>query len=198
VKLWKKMAAALSLGVGCAVAFAAPIETWPDTGPNQWTSDIRWDNGVKVDLTNPLSYTHTISGPGGYTPGTPLSGFRLSIDFSDDASDQLIKGESAHIYLDSLACYLGAFPCTGDLGDPVTWEHEFGPLGATLGLFFDGTLNVGITVSLQDAAGDFMVHRSVLTAFAANQVQVPEPGAIALLAIGLVGAAVATRRKRTV
>lgn len=195
MKLWKKLAAALSLGAVCATVTAAPVEAWPDTGPNQWTSELTWANGKYVNALNPLSYTHTISGPGGYTPWTPLAGFDLSIDFRDDASDSGFqwKRESAYIALDGLFCGSLTFPCTGDLGEPTTWEQSFGVFGATLGLFFDGKLNVLITVSAKDILGDFVVARSVLTARAANTV--PEPGAIALLAIGLFGAAVSMRKR---
>lgn len=195
MKLWKKFAAALSLSSVCAVVIAAPVETWPDTGPNKWTSEVTWANGTYVNLVNPLSYTHTISGLGGYTPWTPLAGFDLSIDFRDDASDGGFqwKSESAYIALDGVFCGPLTFPCTGDLGSPTTWEQSFGVFGATLGLFFDGKLNVLITVSASDLLGDFVVARSVLTARAANAV--PEPGAIALLAIGLFAAAVSTCKR---
>lgn len=198
MKLWKKIAAAASLGVACTFASAAPMESWPDTGPNQWTSKIVWDDGQYVNGWQPLSYTHTITGSGGYATGTPLSGFKLSIDFSDDASDRGLltwKSESAYIFLDGIVCGALTFPCSGDLSQPTTWAHDFGPLAANLGLYFDGTMNVLVTVSLGDMFGDFMVHRSTLTAYAANQV--PEPGAIALLAIGLVGAGASLRKRRS-
>lgn len=194
MKLWKKVVAALSLGVACAAVVAAPVESWPDTGPNKWTSEVSWANGQYVNGLNPLSYTHTISGPGGYTPGTPLMGFNLSIDFRDDASDpRWLQNESAYISLDGvLVCPL-SWSCTVDLGTPTTWTESFGAFAATLGLFFDGKLNVLITVSAKDLLGDFLVARSTLTAYAANAV--PEPGAIALLAIGLFGAAVSLRKR---
>lgn len=193
MKWWKKIAATLSLGAACMAASAAPVENWPDTGPNQWTSVITWDGGRYVNGVQPLVYTHAINGSGGYTPGTLLSGFDLSIAFSDDTSDRrdLWKRESAYIAVPELLFADGS----GDLSSPRLWTHDFGPIAANFGLFFDGKLTVSITVSANDLLGDFYVRSSTLSAHALNQV--PEPGAIALLAIGLFGVAVVSMRKRS-
>ncbi len=132
------------------------------------------------------TYTHDLTDNGFRPLNDLISSFHLSINLADDSTRD--GPELAFVNLPGL------------LGD--NFVYNFGASGAEyggwsiLGLL---QLNVlgSLTVTISSILGDFNLVGSTLTASGlSNTASVPEPGALGLLGIGLMGMALSMRRRQ--
>lgn len=136
------------------------------------------------------SYTHNLLEPGDdpFTLGSALSG-SLSINIFDDSNDGFrnYKGEGAVIVVENFDFDTGG--TWGALLGSATpgWAADL-EVEALLALNTNGMLDVTIK-----GLGDFWVGDSTLTIETAD---VPEPGSIALLGLGLAGLGFARRKQK--
>lgn len=171
-----------------AVGFASSAHA--DLIPATWTDSTNFNGGHYVAPGAEHSYTHDIT-DNGFRPGLDvLNSFRLFINLADDDNNFWRDGiELASVNL------------PGWDGD--AWVGNFGLSGAEYGgwsirglaqLRRDGTLSVTISSLL----GDFILVDSTLIAngLSETSTHVPEPGALGLLGVGLLGMAVSMRRRK--
>jgi hypothetical protein len=179
----KRLFALVLLAVGfTTAAHAAYIPaTWNDSHPT--------GNGIYIGSGQSYTYTHDLN-DNGFRPLTDvISGFNLSIRLADDSRSWLDGPELAFVDLPGL---------TGD-----AFVYDFGASGAQyggwsiLGLLQLNTLGT-LTVTISSVFGDFNLVSSNLTAHGLQSTSVPEPGALGLLGIGLVGVALSARRRKQV
>ncbi|WP_101757798.1 PEP-CTERM sorting domain-containing protein [Oceanicoccus sp. KOV_DT_Chl] len=131
-----------------------------------------------------LEYQHNINDEFPvFVPGTAISG-SLSIDISDDGDRW---GEGAVIVVENLDFDTGG--TWGAIWGSATpgWVNDL-EIEAIASLNVDGFLNVSIS-----GLGDFYVGSSTLTVNTADVASVPEPGSLALLALGLIAVGVSRR-----
>ena len=187
MKLWKKIAAALSLGAICTIAQAGPM-TWIDTlNLNQQVPPTR-------------HYTHTL---GGFIPGVDtITTLTLSVTLRDDVSPnahwlaQVLDGfEVAWIDPEGTSeVVIFGFPITLDnwslfeIGENTVASYTWTQSDWTLDFAQDGEFNVTVKSKL----GDFILVSSTLEAVGNR---VPVPGALALIGIGFLGLGAFTRRR---
>lgn len=188
----KRFFALVLLAFGFAGAARADYipATWVDTAPEASNQYIA--SGAQY------TYTHNLNDTGFRPLNDLISGFNLAINLADD--QRLDGSETAFVDLPSLI----EIPLFGvNFGDGDAFVTYFGLSGAEfngfsiLGLL---TLNVlgTLTVTIQSIAGDFTLVSSTLTAYglANSPTSVPEPGALGLLGVGLVGIALSKRRRK--
>lgn len=142
---------------------------------------------TKLSLGQSVSWTHNIL-DWGFDLGSAQSA-SLVIDLKDDKNDPWYQP------FEIALIQLGYFDLgDGGLANPV--ESWFGNLGISslAKLNADGTLFVKVTSTL----GDFFVGKSTLTVVTkdAAPVNVPEPSAILLLAMGLLGLGIMRKKVR--
>ncbi|WP_372656496.1 PEP-CTERM sorting domain-containing protein [Hydrogenophaga sp.] len=170
----------LLAGVAFAVVSVAASAT-------PWTQTIDFNPDVYIS-NNTYSWTHDLT-TDGFNPGSDLiTNFNLSVTIKDERDSIFSSWEWAAIDLP------GVF-------DDAIW---FSPIGSNNagGNDFFGYLQLNtsglLSVSLSSVLGDFLLDKSTLTAsgFDGNKNQIPEPGILALLGLGLAGMAVLRRRTR--
>lgn len=173
----------------CVMGFATSAHA--DFIPATWTDHANVGGGIYIDSGDSHTYVHDLNDDG-FRPNTDLiDSFLLSIDLAD---------ESDHWY-DSLELAIVDLP--GILGDDLIWSWDFDANGDEYGGWsVAGLLQLNelgtLTVTVSSLFGDFNLVGSTLTAHGLSNVDanVPEPGALGLLGIGLVGMALSMRRRK--
>jgi hypothetical protein len=178
----KRLFALVLLAVGFSTAARA------DYIPATWTDSLNVGSGVYIGNSQSYTYTHNLN-DNGFRPLTDwITGFHLSINLADDSRNWLDGPELAYVNL------------PGTLGDGFVSNfglsgEEFGGW-SILGLLQLNTLGT-LTVTISSIIGDFNLVGSTLTAHGlSNVASVPEPGALGLLGIGLMGMAFSMRRRK--
>jgi hypothetical protein len=157
--------------------------------PATWTDTKNFGSGVTVGPATSFTYVHDLT-DNGFTPfpGGYINDFQLSINLKDDASDPWYS-------LPEIAVVSLFGGLTSGVVSSFGWSNvNFGwSILGSVELSFLGTL----TVTVSSLIGDFVVTGSNLVANGAiDSKQVPEPGALGLLGIGLLGMAVTMRRRK--
>ena len=180
----KRVFALVLLAVGFSTAARA------DYIPATWTDSLNVGSGVYIGHDQSYTYTHNLNDNGFQPLNDWITGFHLSINLADDSRSWLDGPELAYVNL------------PGSLGDGFVTNfgvsgEEFGGW-SILGLLQLNTLGT-LTVTISSIIGDFNLVGSTLTATGlANVASVPEPGALGLLGIGLMGMAFSMRRRKHV
>ena len=178
----KRLFALMLLAIGFASSAHADLipATWTDTA----------GNGVYIGSGQSYTYTHNLNDNGFRPLYDVITDFYLSINLADDSSSWRDGVELAFVDL----------PGAG--GDDLVWD--FGASGeeyggwSILGLLQLNTLGT-LTVTISSVFGDFNLVGSNLTAHGltnTGSTNVPEPGALGLLGVGLLGMAVSMRRRK--
>jgi PEP-CTERM motif len=171
---FKKILAGLSLTVASAVASAAP-----------WTQTIDFNPDIYIGPAH--TWTHDLTTVG-FAPGSDfITSFSLTVNIKDDKSDGFLSSEWAFADLPGL------------LADGI-WLSPIGSnsTGTSLLGAFQLNLNGTLQVTVSSLLGDFLLASSSLTAngFDGPSSDVPEPGALALVGLGLMGVALRRRQQR--
>ncbi len=169
------------------VTFGFSSAAMADYIPATWSDTANVGSGVYIGNGASHTYVHDLTTDGFRPQQDIINSFFLSIDLADDSSSWLDGPELAFIDL------------PGTLGD--AFVHSFGLSGAEyggwslLGLLELNSLGT-LTVTINSIFGDFNLVGSTLTANGLSQAaSVPEPGALGLLGIGLMGMAFSMRRR---
>jgi hypothetical protein len=162
--------------------------------PATWTDTANVGSGVYIGDFASYTYTHDLTDNGFRPLNDSISAFNLLINLADDANDSgsfFGSGEAAWVYV----------PGSLQIGSGQQ-AFNFGASGADyggwsiLGLIKLNVLGT-LTVTISSIFGDFNLVGSTLTATGlANVASVPEPGALGLLGIGLMGMALTLRRRQ--
>lgn len=171
-----------------AFGFASAANALPTT----WVDQADLGGGQHIGRWESYTYTHDLN-DNGFTPlSDVIESFTLSINLADDS--RYDSFEFAFIDLPGL---LGD-GLVYEFGAGTEFEGGFSILGRlqlnTLGLL-DVTIQSVDLIGL--GGGDFNLISSTLTA-RGESANVPEPGALGLLGIGLVGIALSRRRRKQV
>lgn len=157
--------------------------------PATWTDSAPVGSGVYIGEHQSYTYTHDLTDNGFRPLNDLITSFHLSINLADDDTGRRDGFEWAFVDL------------PGIIGDASVFS--FGLAGEEYGGFsLLGLLQLNVlgtlTVTVSSVMGDFNLVGSTLTAsgFANSTANVPEPGALGLLGIGLVGMALSKRRRK--
>lgn len=149
--------------------------------PATWVDSIDFTPDRYISTSTSFSYTHDIRDDG-FTPLTDLVyDYSLTVDLFDDG-DQALE--------------VALVNSPGLLADRVFFElsgQEFG--GWSLAGYAQIALTGLYDVTVSSLSGDFFLGSSTLVVQGDDRHSVPEPGATALLLLGLLGAAWAWRRR---
>jgi len=173
-----------------AMGFATAARA--DYIPATWTDSANVGSGVYIGNRASYTYTHDLT-DNGFTPLNDLiTSFNLSIRLADDR-DPFGGGELAAVYVPAVGALVGSVPRVFNFGASGTNYGGWSFLGL-LQLNVLGTL----TVTISSIYGDFNLVSSTLTAGGWDHIprSVPEPGALGLLGIGLMGMAMTLRRRQ--
>jgi hypothetical protein len=164
-----------------AIGFAGAARA--DYIPATWVDTATDASNVYIGNGQSFTYTHDLNDTGFRPLNDLITSFNLSINLADD---QRSDGyELAFVDLPGF---------TGD-----SFVSSFGLSGAEYGGFsILGLLQLNalgtLTVTISSIIGDFNLVSSTLTAQGVSNV--PEPGALGLLGVGLVGIALSKRRRK--
>jgi hypothetical protein len=146
-------------------------------------------NGHYIGNGQSYSYTHNLNDTGFRPLNDLISGFHLSINLADDDTSRRDGYELAFVDIPGLTgdSFVSSFGLAGE---------EYGGF-SILGLLQLNALGT-LTVTISSIIGDFNLVGSTLTAtgYANVPANVPEPGALGLLGVGLVGIALSKRRRK--
>ncbi|GFE89200.1 PEP-CTERM sorting domain-containing protein [Steroidobacter agaridevorans] len=146
--------------------------------PTSWSDSADFGGGEHIGWFQSHTYTHDLTEHGFRPMEDLITSFNLTLSLGNDSDD----GEYVAVVL----------------RDPEFDRFELS--GEAYGGFsILGLLNeVGtLTVTVQSLWGDFFLFGSTLTAYGdRNVANVPEPGALGLLGIGLIGIALSRRRRK--
>lgn len=176
----KRFFALVLLAAGFATSARA------DYIPASWSDTASIGGGVYIGNSDSYTYTHDLTDNGFRPLNDLISSFQLSINLADDSTRD--GPELAFVDLPGL------------LGD--NFVYNFGASGAEYGGWsILGLLQLNVlgtlTVTISSILGDFNLVGSTLTANGlSNTASVPEPGALGLLGIGLMGMALSMRRRQ--
>ncbi len=177
-----RLFALVLLAVGFSTAARA------DYIPATWTDSLNVGSGVYIGNSQSYTYTHNLNDNGFRPLNDLITGFHLSINLADDTRSWELLPELAYVDL------------PGAVGDGFVTNfgvsgEEFGGW-SILGLLQLNTLGT-LTVTISSILGDFNLVGSTLSASGlSNVASVPEPGALGLLGIGLMGMAFSMRRRK--
>ena len=151
--------------------------------PTSWTDQINFGSNGYVGSYHSLSYNHYLTDDGFRPLVDQIDSFTLAIDLADDETND--RYEAARIWLPLSSQEVTDFSSTIDfLGYSILGRVQLNVLGF-------------LTVTIQSLGGDFNVISSTLTANGDGRpTSVPEPGALGLLGIGLIGVALSKRRRK--
>jgi len=168
-----------------AVGFSTAARA--DYIPATWTDTAPVGSGVYIGNHDSYTYTHDLTDNGFRPLNDLIESFHLSIDLADNTR-RFDGPELAFVDIPGL------------LGD--NFVYNFGMSGAEYGGWsLLGLLQLNVlgtlTVTISSITGDFNLVSSTLTASGlSNVASVPEPGALGLLGIGLMGMALSMRRRQ--
>jgi hypothetical protein len=156
--------------------------------PATWTDSAAEANNHYIGNGQSYTYTHNLSDTGFRPLNDIITNFRLSINLADDDTSRRDGYELAFVDLPGFGgdAFVQNFGLAGE---------EYGGF-SILGLLQLNALGT-LTVTISSIIGDFNLVGSTLTAHGlSNVANVPEPGVLGLLGVGLVGIALSKRRRK--